>query len=134
MGDAKDRGAELPWLGPRTGAKRFAPKSLWGPLAWHWLHTQAINFPASPTKLDQVAMFARFWSFVQTLPCPECRAHATAYAREFPPDFSGSAGFQTWVWLFHNAVNYRLGKKYFTAEAYQETYREELARSYWNYV
>ncbi len=74
---------------------RPVTKSVWGPLAWHWLHTQAIDYPARPTKVEQMAMLGRFWAFVQTLPCPECRAHATQYAREYPPDFTGTERFQT---------------------------------------
>ncbi|GFR89101.1 sulfhydryl oxidase [Elysia marginata] len=110
--------APLPWLHTRSSA-RLVPKNEWGPCGWAWLHTQAINFPEHPTKLDQMAMFARFWSFIQTLPCLECRIHSTKYAREYPPDFSGSAGFQTWAWRFHNAVNYRLGKPLMSAEEYR---------------
>jgi len=127
-----DRGVALPWL--NAGASEPAPKDVWGPRGWYWLHAQAISYPESPTRSDQTAMFARFWSFVQTLPCPECRVHATTYAREYPPDFSGSTGLQTWAWRFHNAVNYRLGKPLMLAEEYREAYREELARSYWSYV
>jgi hypothetical protein len=124
----------LPWLVQGPAKPKPVPKSEWGPRGWAWLHTQAINYSAHPSKADQMAMFARFWSFIQTLPCQECRIHATNYAREYPPDFSGSAGFQTWAWRFHNAVNYRLGKPLMTAEEYRQTYAEEIAASYWKYV
>mgnify|MGYP003692587161 CR=1 FL=1 len=126
---------KLPWV-VSGGAPPPEPiaKSEWGPRGWAWLHTQAINYAAHPTKIDQAAMFARFWSFIQRLPCEECRMHATKYARQYPPDFSGSAGFQTWAWRFHNAVNYRLGKSLVTAEEYRGLYAEETAASYWKYV
>jgi hypothetical protein len=127
--------ATLPWLargGPRK--PKPVPKSEWGPRGWHWLHTEAVDYPASPSKTDRLAAFARVWSFLRTLPCPECRVHATNYAREYPPDFSGSAGYQTWAWRFHNAANYRLGKPLMPAEEYRTAYAEEIARSYWNYV
>jgi hypothetical protein len=110
------------------------PLNVWGPQGWYWLHTQAIKYPVSPSKADQAAMFARFWAFIQTLPCPECKYHATAYARAYPPDFSGSAGFQTWAWRFHNAVNLRLGKPLMSAEEYQATYEAETTRGYWNCI
>lgn len=122
--------SELPW--PAAG--KPVPKSVWGPRGWYWLHVQAINYPASPKPADRTAAFARFWSFVQTLPCPECQQHALAYARQYPPDFSGSSGFQTWAWRFHNAVNYRLGKPLMSAEEYQLMYKTEMDQSYWKYV
>lgn len=121
---------ELPWV---AGAPPV-PKSEWGPRGWAWLHTQAIDYSSHPSRLDQAAAHARFWSFIQTLPCPECRAHAEDYAREYPPDFTGSAGFQTWAWRFHNAVNVRLSLALMTAEEYRLAYQEEITQSYWRYV
>ena len=126
---------KLPWVeGGASNVKQPAPKTEWGPRAWHWLHSQAINYPAHPSKTDQTTMFARFWSFIQTLPCADCRVHATKYASDYPPDFSNSSGFQTWAWRFHNTVNRRLGKDLMTAEEYREAYAEEITQNYWKYV
>lgn len=125
--------ATLPYA-HRGGRPRGLTKDVWGPKAWAWLHAQAIHYPANPAKGDRLAMFARFWSFIHTLPCPECRAHAVAYARRYPPDFSGSEAFQTWAWCFHNSVNHRLGKPLMTAEEYRREYRSEIAESYWRLV
>jgi FAD-linked sulfhydryl oxidase len=110
------------------------PPSAWGAKAWRWLHLLAINYSESPTRAEQLRTFLLFWSFCQTLPCPTCRAHATAYARRHPPDFSGSAGFQTWAWRFHNATNLRLGKPALTAEAYRVLYQADLAWRYKDYL
>lgn len=115
-------------------APKPVPKDEWGPRAWYWLHTSAIYYPAHPTAAAHSTMFARFWSFVQNLPCPECRLHAIQYAREYPPDFSGTDRFQTWAWRFHNAVNHRLGKPLLSAEEYRQAYAEELGRAYWRWV
>lgn len=135
---------KLPWAAPaatggHAGAGAAAPpapapKSEWGPRGWAWIHVEAINFPARPAGADRRAMFARFWAFVQTLPCPECQKHATDYTRDYPPDFSCSAGFQTWAWRFHNAVNRRLGKPLMQAEDYRRSYSEEISQSYWKYA
>ena len=55
--------------------------------------------------------FFRQWiiSFVQTLPCKECREHATRYIKENDPDEESS--FSVWAWKFHNTVTTRIGKK-----------------------
>lgn len=118
--------SNLPW----ESVLEPLPRNVWGPQGWHWLHVKAINYPECPSKIEQIAMFAQFWAFIQKLPCPECQQHATAYARSYPPDFSGSSGFQTWAWRFHNAVNNRLGKPLMTSEEYRTTYMAELARRY----
>lgn len=130
---------QLPWVtAPGDKPQKPIPKSKWGPLGWRWLHLEAINFPEAPDREIQSAMFLRFWSFIQSLPCAECRLHATKYIRAYPPDFSGSGGFQTWAWRFHNAVNLRLKKPLMTAEEYRNAYKDEIeesfTRSYWKYV
>ena len=122
----------LPNTGPPWRAEE-AP-SVWGPRAWYWLHNAAINYPAAPTKEMRLAAMVRFWSFLQSLPCAECRKHAAAYARKHPPDMRGSREYQTWAWRFHNAANERLSKPIMTPEEYQEVYRPELARAYWPYL
>jgi len=111
---------QLPWL--QTREPISMTKNQWGPIGWAWLHTQAINYPQNPTKFEQIAMFTRFWSFIQTLPCIECRIHATNYTRIYPPDFSGSIGFQIWAWRFHNMVNYRLDKPLMSVNEYRRMY------------
>lgn len=123
---------QTPWVAAANAQP--APKNEWGPRGWAWLHSEAIAFPANPTNSERVEMFTRFWSFVTTLPCEECRGHATAYSRKYPPDFSGSAGFQTWAWRFHNAVNKRLGHGLMIAEDYRKTYAEEISKKNWRYV
>lgn len=130
---------QLPWVAkPGDKPKKPVPKSEWGPPGWRWLHLEAINYPAAPDEKLKMAMFLRFWAFIQSLPCAECHSHAMEYIRAYPPDFSGSKGFQKWVWRFHNAVNHRLGKPLMSSEKYQDTYKEEIEesfkRSYWKYV
>ena len=119
------------WL---FGVEGEISRDEWGPRGWYWLHTQAINYAADPSEQDRMGMRNRFWAFIQSLPCPECRLHATRYARLYPPNFSGGSAFQTWAWRFHNAVNHRLGKPLMDCEEYRKTYASELAGSYWNYV
>lgn len=132
MSAAKQWVIRPPWLD--EDAATPVPKQEWGPPRWYWLHTQAINYPVSPTDEDKATMFALFWAFVRTLPCEECRGHATGYARAYPPDFSGSEGLQTWAWRFHNAANKRLGKEVMPAAEYTKKYSEELAERYWQCV
>jgi len=68
----------------------------------------------------------RLRNFVMNLPCAECRAHASAYVSQNPPDLSSTDTFQVWGWQFHNHVNHRLGSVCIPFEAYRRLYANEL--------
>lgn len=106
----------------KESSPQYMYKDVWGPKAWKWLHVQAINYSNNPTRKDKMIMFKLFWSFILTLPCPECRVHAMKYISAHPPDFSSSISFQTWAWRFHNAVNHRIGKPIMSPKQYRQTY------------
>jgi FAD-linked sulfhydryl oxidase len=107
---------------------------VWGPKAWAWLHREAVDYPDAPSDRDRLAASIRFWSFVQSLPCENCRFHVTKYARRSPPDFRSSAHYQAWAWRIHNLVNRRLRKPLMTPEEYSETYAPVVEASYWRHV
>jgi FAD-linked sulfhydryl oxidase len=123
----------LPWT-TLGGGDRTAPKNEWGPRGWAWLHTQAINYPENPSKRDQLLMFTQYWAFIISLPCARCRLHAVQYTRNTPPNLTGSSGFQTWAWKFHNSVNHRLGKPCMSPEEYRAAYAEETAATHWRHI
>ncbi len=106
-----------------------APKEVWGPPRWRWLHNTAIEYPQRPTRAEAHTAFLHIWNFINQLPCKECRVHAIRYMMLHPPDLSSSRALQVWVWRFHNAVNYRLGKQEISYEGYQRLYVEELRRA-----
>lgn len=103
-----------------------APKRVWGPKGWRWLHLEAISFPAEPTPAEAARTAARIRAFVESLPCPECRTHAQAALRRSPPDLAGSHALQVWAWELHNAVNARLKKPRHSYGAYLAAYADEI--------
>ena len=109
-----------------------SPKKTWGPRGWNWLHVLAISYPAAPTLEEGRVAFRRIWNFVNNLPCPECRYHATRYVFQHPPDLSGTYALQSWVWEFHNAVNRRLGKKEISYSEYLAVYSNEICWANWS--
>lgn len=117
----------LPWTGLPPGSS----PGVWGPRGWRWLHLAAIAYPDSPTPADRLAAHGALWAFLQTIPCPECRVHAHAYARADPPDLSGAAGYQAWAWRFHNAVRRRLGKPPLDWAGYVAVYAEDYRKKEW---
>lgn len=107
------------------------PKGKWGPRGWNWLHVTAINYPQDPTLAEARLAFRRIWNFITHLPCAECRAHAVQFVLRHPPDLSSTFGLQAWVWRFHNAVNYRLGKRVIPYEEYLAVYADEICWADW---
>lgn len=102
------------------------PKDEWGPIAWDWLHTAAINYSNEPTLNEKFEMISRFWAFIISIPCCECRNHATCYVKKCTPNFINSDEFQVWAWKFHNYVNWRLNKGFFDEKNYYEKYGIKL--------
>ena len=46
---------------------------IWGPSAWHFLHTVAYSYPENPTQND-IYNYNIFFNNIQyILPCPRCR-------------------------------------------------------------
>lgn len=48
------------------------------------------------------------WEARRNLPCRACVEHFDQYIRQNPPSFGD--GWFAWTVLFHNNVNYRIGK------------------------
>ena len=94
-------------------------KSKWGPPKWKELHTHARNYAGVSAAAHEPMWLS---SFVQSLPCPECRQHATQFIRDNPPFLQSNAAYQLWAFQFHNSVSSRLGKPLFTLEQYKKMY------------
>ena len=48
---------------------------LWGPSAWVFLHSVALNYPSSPSEADKVSYYEFFKGLGGVLPCIKCRDH-----------------------------------------------------------
>ena len=124
----------MQWVGGGANERRSSATGTDATCAGTALDSGRSNTRIDSSNAERDAMFTRFWGFIGSLPCEECRAHATAYSRRYPPDFTGSAGLQTWAWQFHNAVNKRLGKSLMSAEDYRREYAEDFSAENWRLV
>ena len=50
------------------------------------------------------------------IPCKECSNHCLQYIRSNPPNVNSKDELIDWVYNFHNEVNKRLGKQYYSKE------------------
>jgi FAD-linked sulfhydryl oxidase len=108
------------WRWPNVSAER------WGPYGWKWLHKLAIKYPTCPSMYDVNYAYYRIINFIENLPCNICKNHAEQYIEHNPLTLNSSQELQEWVWEFHNAVNFRLGKKLISFERYQYNYAYDL--------
>lgn len=103
-----------------------APIGTWGQIYWNKLHLRAINWPAKATPRQVLAEQIWLQELFKKLPCQECCRHASRYYWQQYPDLRSNHTYHVWFFLFHNAVNQRLGKREISYQDYQDLYREAL--------
>jgi len=92
--------------------------NIWGPGVWWNIHILAMR-ANTPDRINEYIDYIEF--ILPKLPCDTCRNHATEYLRQNPINefINIKDGMFRWSWIFHNAVNARLGEKqivnYYTA-------------------
>ncbi len=106
-------------------------KSDWGPRAWYRLHTAAIFFSHSPSEQERISVHNWIQNYASTIPCQKCRWHARSYISQHPPSTNNSENLQSWMFNFHNIVNYRLDKPIIPYDKYLTEFQDEIQKSYW---
>ncbi len=94
--------------------EKYKKSTHFGPGLWFAIHTYAAN----ATTVQRKRAFLDFiYIIVQNIKCQVCRDHATQYVQDHPPERmynlvdpdGNEIGLFKWTWIFHNAVNRRLG-------------------------
>ena len=118
----------------------FDPK-IWGPAAWHFLHTVSYSFPESPTTLEKHTYGEFLLVFGKVLPCKMCRDNFSnnmkaagwdhAGTHDDQPVLQNRESFSNFIWKLHEQVNSEISRdtapKFTDAE--KRVYREELRGS-----
>ena len=88
--------------------------SVWGPSAWHFLHTLSFNYPVKPSH-EQKCQYRDFvLALGNVLPCKYCRINFKKNLRALPlkkEDMASRDTFSRWVYRLHEHVNKMLKKK-----------------------
>lgn len=88
--------------------------SVWGPPAWHFLHTISFNYPFKPTKIQKKQYKDFIFSLGNVLPCGHCRTNFKKNIKQLPLkniDLKNRCNFSKWVYKLHELVNKMLGKR-----------------------
>lgn len=87
---------------------------LWGPAAWHLLHTISFNYPVNPTNEDKKNYRNFILSLQNVLPCKYCRMNLKKNFKQLPltmKTMKNRDSFSRYVYRLHELVNRMLKKK-----------------------
>jgi len=106
--------------------------TVWGPPAWHFLHTISFNYPIRPSPKEKRDYRNFILSLGNILPCGYCRKNLKKNLREFPltmADMKNRNTFSLWVYKMHEKVNKMLHKTSgLTYQAVRERYEHFRSR------
>jgi hypothetical protein len=87
--------------------------SVWGPAAWHLLHTISFNYPINPTE-EQKKQYKEFVeSLKNVLPCKYCRMNLENNLKAHPIKpchMKNRDTFSRYIYNLHEIINKLLGK------------------------
>lgn len=87
----------------------------WAPITWIFLHSFSHRVDEEYFNKNKRVCFNIIRYICQNLPCPICFRHATAYLdRNNIYICKTKTDFIRYLWIFHNNVNFRLGKPIYT--------------------
>jgi len=88
--------------------------SVWGPGAWHFLHTMSFNYPVKPTCDDKRHYRSYILDLVNVLPCGKCRDNLCKNFKRHPllyKHMKSRTTFSKYMYKLHEFINIMLGKK-----------------------
>jgi hypothetical protein len=88
--------------------------TVWGPSAWHYIHTVSFNYPVRP-NCDQKKNYRNFiLNMKNILPCGKCRENLCKNFKKLPlkwKHMKSRETFSRYVYDLHELINTMLGKK-----------------------
>ena len=88
--------------------------TVWGPGAWHFLHTVSFNYPVEPTLHDKIHYRNFILSLKYVLPCGKCRSNLLKNFKKLPlrmSDMKSRHTFSLYMYNLHELINDMLCKK-----------------------
>ncbi len=86
----------------------------WAPPTWRFFHVFAEKINPEYYRRNAARCLGLVKGICASLPCPDCRQHAVSFMRVISPrHVPTKEAFKSLIFLFHNYVNRRLGKRIF---------------------
>ena len=106
--------------------------AIWGPSAWHFMHTMSFNYPVHPSIQDKKHYRDYMLNLVNILPCGKCRKNLKENFKKLPLcmiHMESRNTFSRYVYDLHELINHMLGKKSgLSYEQVKERYEHFRAR------
>ena len=106
--------------------------AIWGPSAWHFMHTMSFNYPVNPSIADKHNYREYILNLENVLPCGKCRKNLRENFKKLPLKMihmQNRNSFSRYVYDLHELVNHMLGKESgLTYEQVKERYEHFRAR------
>lgn len=95
----------------------------WGPHAWIFLHSIALQYPEHPTNTQKMEYKLFFRLLSKVLPCIQCQNHFMEYLqhheKQFNDAFKNRKTLFEWTLKFHNYVNEKLNKPIYPIKSFK---------------
>jgi hypothetical protein len=88
--------------------------TVWGPSAWHYIHTMSFNYPEKPCCLEKKNYRNFILNLRNTLPCGKCRENLHENLKKLPLTMRAMKNrttFSKYVYQLHELINKMLGKE-----------------------
>lgn len=106
--------------------------NIWGPHAWHFLHTVTLTYPINPTQKQKKNYKLFFHNLVNILPCSNCSINYNHHINQLPiePFLKNRKTLVSWLIQIHNMTNKHLNKNtFFTLNNFTEYYKKIYSTS-----
>lgn len=101
----------------------------WGPNAWETLHFISFGYPENPDQNKKDGLLNFLYGFSKVMPCELCVKSYCFFLEnlDIKKYYDSRDGVIFWVFVLHNLVNHKLGKKKIELE--KVIYKYENMRS-----
>lgn len=108
---------------------------LWGKSVWMLFHTLAAKVNVEEYKVLKYELLAILRQICFNLPCPDCAIHASRFISAVRIETIPTKDlFKSMLFQFHNQVNQRIGKQYFTIQELDRYEKYSLGISLQNFL
>lgn len=100
---------------------------IWGPPAWHFLHSITFNYPDKPSYKDKSNYYDFFHNLQYILPCDVCQSNYKKHIKEYPisPYLDSKKTLVEWLIHIHNLVNKENNKKLMSSDEVIKKYKSQ---------
>jgi hypothetical protein len=105
---------------------------IWGPDAWSFIHSVALNYPKNPTSEDREHYYGFYNNLKYILPCPICADNYGKHINDLQLTdavLSSRKSLFNWTVDLHNKVNRMKGRSEYSYDRAIEKYSRMFDKS-----